>query len=194
VLETAVGLIVGVCAGAATPPVARRYGVAARWWIWVAVGAVAGAALGWRLGVAVVLALWLVVLAVGVPLAAIDLGAHRLPDPLVLPALALVAALALAIGLPRALLGGAILATVYAALALLPRSGLGFGDVKLAALLGAALAALGWPPLIWGTAIAFALGGGLALVLLTTGRARRDSHLPFGPAMLAGAWLAALSA
>jgi leader peptidase (prepilin peptidase)/N-methyltransferase len=198
VLEAAAGALVGVCAGAVTPPVARRYRVAARWWAWAPVGAIAGTALGWRLGAlpapGQALALWLVVLAVGVPLAAIDLGAHRLPDPLVLPATALVATLAVVIGSPRALLGGAALVTAYAALALLPRSGLGFGDVKLAGALGTALAALGWAPVVWGTAFAFGLGGGVALLLLAAGRARRDTHLPFGPAMLAGALLAALAA
>jgi prepilin signal peptidase PulO-like enzyme (type II secretory pathway) len=34
----------------------------------------------------------------------------------------------------------------------------------------------------------------MALVLLVTRRARRDTQLPFGPAMLAGAVLAALLA
>jgi leader peptidase (prepilin peptidase)/N-methyltransferase len=166
--------------------------VAARWWVWAPVGAVVGATLGWRVGSGHALPLWLIVLAVGVPLAAIDLGAHRLPDPLVLPATGLVATLAVATGSPRALLGGAALATAYAALAVLPRSGLGFGDVKLAGPLGIALAALGWGSLVRGTVFTFALGGGVALVLLATGRARRDTHLPFGPAMIAGALLAAV--
>jgi len=82
--------------------------------------------------------------------------------------------------------------TVYAVLAVLPRSGLGFGDVKLAALLGIALARIGWAPLVWGTTLAFVLGGVAALVLLATRRATRDTHLPFGPAMLAGAGVAAV--
>jgi leader peptidase (prepilin peptidase) / N-methyltransferase len=191
VLEVAAGLLAGAGAGAATPPVATRFGVAARWWAWTPVGAVAGAALGWRLDWTA-LVLWLVVLVVGVPLAAIDLGAHRLPDALVLPAAALVAVLAVGTGTPRAPLGGAALATGYAVLAVLPRSGLGFGDVKLAGLLGTALALLGWAPLVRGTAFAFVLGGAAAVVLLATRRATRETHLPFGPAMLAGAWMAAV--
>lgn len=161
------------------------------------VGATAGAALGVRPGagadsLAVFLA-WLIVLAVGVPLAAIDLGAHRLPDALVLPAAALVATLAAATGSAGALLGGAALVIAYTLLAVLPGSGLGFGDVKLAGILGTALALVGLRPLVLGTVYAFVLGGVAALVLLVTGRATRHTHLPFGPAMLAGASLAAIS-
>jgi leader peptidase (prepilin peptidase) / N-methyltransferase len=191
VLEVAAGVLAGSVAGAVTPPVAQRFGASARWWAWAPAGAVAGAGLGWRIEHPA-LALWLIVLGVGVPLAAIDLGVHRLPDALVLPAAALVAVLAVGTGTPRAPLGGAALATGYAVLAVLPRSGLGFGDVKLAGLLGTALATLGWSPLVRGTVYAFVLGGAVALVLLATRRATPDTHLPFGPAMLAGAWLAAV--
>jgi leader peptidase (prepilin peptidase)/N-methyltransferase len=160
--------------------------------VWPLAGGAAGAGLAGRLDTGAVLAVWLVVLAVGIPLAAIDLAVHRLPDPLVLPAAALVAVVAVATGSPHALLGGVALVTGYGLLAVLPRSGLGFGDVKLAGPLGTALAMLGPRPIITATVCAFALGGVAALVLLVTGRATRHTHLPFGPAMLAGAWLAAI--
>jgi leader peptidase (prepilin peptidase)/N-methyltransferase len=84
------------------------------------------------------------------------------------------------------------LVTAYALLAVLPRSGLGFGDVKLAGLLGTALALLGWGALAWGTALAFLSGGLMAAALLVTGRAKRNTPLPFGPHMLAGALVAAV--
>jgi leader peptidase (prepilin peptidase)/N-methyltransferase len=132
-------------------------------------------------------------LAVGVPLAGVDLGVYRLPDVLVLPAAFLVAGLAVVAGSLSALLGGAALMTGFALLAVLPRSGLGFGDVKLAGPLGTALALLGWWPLVLGTVYAFVLGAAAAVVLLATGRATRGTHIPFGPAMLAGAWLAAIT-
>jgi leader peptidase (prepilin peptidase)/N-methyltransferase len=163
------------------------------------VGTLAGATLSWAilpLGIQVLV--WSVTLAVGVPLTAIDLGAHRLPDALVLPAVTAAVLVALVGGAPAAVAGGAMLVTAYALLAVLPRSGLGFGDVKLAGLLGTALALLGsaptpnWGALAWGTALAFTSGGVVAAVLLATGRARRDTPLPFGPHMLAGALLAAV--
>jgi leader peptidase (prepilin peptidase)/N-methyltransferase len=154
---------------------------------------VVGAALGWRVGPAGVVALgaWLAVLAVGIPLVAIDLAVHRLPDPLVLPALLVVAVLAAAAGEVRALVAGLALLAGYALVALAPRSDLGFGDVKLAGLLGTALGLLGWDAVGWATAYAFLLGGGVAAALLLTGRARRDTPLAFGPYLLAGAILAA---
>jgi leader peptidase (prepilin peptidase) / N-methyltransferase len=184
------GVIAGVVAGLATPLISRRFGARARGWPYAVGGALLGAALGWRLDWPS-LGPWLVVLVAGLPLCAIDLAVHRLPDLIVLPATALAA---LSAWSPDALAGGAVLATGYAVLAVLPRSGLGFGDVKLAGLLGVALAALGWSPLVLGTVYAFVLGGVAALVLLATRRVDRDTHLPFGPAMLAGALLAALVA
>ncbi|GAA1031379.1 hypothetical protein GCM10009557_26570 [Virgisporangium ochraceum] len=190
-LTTLLMMIVGAGAGAATPAVAARFGVAARARPWISVGTAAGAVLGWALAPGD-LWVWAVTLAVGVPLAAIDLGAHRLPDALVLPAVAAAAVVALVGGEPAAVAGGALSVTACALLAVLPRSGLGFGDVKLAGLLGTALGLLGWAALAWGAALAFVSGGVVAAVLMATGRARRDTPLPFGPHMLAGALVVAV--
>jgi leader peptidase (prepilin peptidase)/N-methyltransferase len=66
---------------------------------------------------------------------------------------------------------------------------MGFGDVKLAGLLGGALAWLGWGPFAVGAFGAFLLGGMFAVGLLLTGRANRGSGIPFGPWMLLGAAL-----
>jgi prepilin signal peptidase PulO-like enzyme (type II secretory pathway) len=70
------------------------------------------------------------------------------------------------------------------------RSGLGFGDVKLAGVLGLPLGWLGWPAVLLGLALPHLLAGPVALFLLLTGRAKRGTGLPFGPALLAGALLA----
>jgi leader peptidase (prepilin peptidase)/N-methyltransferase len=189
-------MVVGAAAGAATPMIAARFGVNPKTWPWVAVGALAGASLGQTL-IPTEAVVWSVILAVGLPLAAIDLGARRLPDALVLPAAAAAVVATVVGGASAAVAGGIALVTLYALLAVLPRSGLGFGDVKLAGLLGTALALLGsasppnWSALAWGTALAFGSGGLVAVVLLATGRARRETALPFGPHMLAGALLAA---
>ena len=71
---------------------------------------------------------------------------------------------------------------------------MGFGDVKLAGLLGLYLGWLGWIELAVGAFAAFLFGGLVGLALLVTGRAGRKSHLPFGPFMLVGALLAILAA
>lgn len=89
--------------------------------------------------------------------------------------------------LVRAAAGLAGLWTAYLVLALLQPSAMGFGDVKLAGLLGMHLGYLGWPKLVVGGAGAYVLGAPLALALLLTRRAGRGTPLPFGPLMLLGA-------
>ncbi|GAA2723713.1 prepilin peptidase [Cellulomonas aerilata] len=135
--------------------------------------------------------------AIGVALALIDLDTHRLPNAIVLPSYPVLGALlALASwgtgdwsALLRAVIGGTALWVAYFALCLAKPGGMGFGDVKLAGLLGGALAWLGWGPFAVGAFGAFVLGGLFAVVLLVTGRAGRGSGIPFGPWMLLGAGL-----
>ena len=69
-------------------------------------------------------------------------------------------------------------------------SGMGFGDVKLAAVLGIALGWLGWGPFVVGAFSAFLLGGLFSIALLVIGRAGRKTGIPFGPWMILGAVLA----
>jgi leader peptidase (prepilin peptidase)/N-methyltransferase len=66
---------------------------------------------------------------------------------------------------------------------------MGLGDVKLAGVLGVFLGYLGWGPLAVGAFSAFLLGGLFGIALVITGRARKGSGIPFGPWMLAGAWV-----
>jgi leader peptidase (prepilin peptidase)/N-methyltransferase len=130
-------------------------------------------------------------------LAVIDLRHHLLPDRVVLPTLAsggvllLVAAAADSAwpALFRAVLGAVALFAVFLVLALISPGGLGMGDVKLAAVLGLFLGWLGWGPVVVGALAGFVVQAVVALVLLALRRVRRDSDLPFGPAMLAGAAL-----
>ncbi|MEU9739993.1 A24 family peptidase [Micromonospora chersina] len=143
---------------------------------------------------------FLVVAAVGLALALADLACLRLPDPLVVAAAGAAALglvpVALAGGTPERLLtalaGAAVSFAGYVLLALLPGARLGFGDVKLAAALGLPLGWLGWPTLGLGLLLPHLLNGVVVLALLVAGRVRRDTPLPFGPAILAGAWLAVL--
>jgi leader peptidase (prepilin peptidase) / N-methyltransferase len=165
----------------------------------VAAVAVAAYPAGSRTEAGLLLAVLLIVAFTGVLLAAVDLAVLRLPDVLVLPTagavLALLAAAGLVTGDPtpvmRALAGAATLGTAYGLLALLPGSALGFGDVKLAAVLGAPLGWLGWPALLLGGVLPVLLGGVAALALLATGQIRRDTPVPFGPALVAGFMIAA---
>ena len=127
-----------------------------------------------------------------------SLDVQRLPDAIVLPSivvglLLLTVAGALAgdwVSLGRAVIGGVVLFAAYFAMLVAYPAGMGFGDVKLAGLLGLYLAWLGWGVFAVGAMAAFLLGGIFALGLIVTGRARRGSGIPFGPWMLAGAALA----
>jgi leader peptidase (prepilin peptidase)/N-methyltransferase len=90
----------------------------------------------------------------------------------------------------RGLVAMAALWSFYFALAFLYPGGMGFGDVKLAGLLGLYLGWLGWSSVLVGTFTGFLTGGLAGAVLLATRRADRRTAIPFGPAMLAGALFA----
>jgi leader peptidase (prepilin peptidase) / N-methyltransferase len=151
-------------------------------------------------GVVLAAACWLAVAAVA--LAWIDAAVQRLPDVLTVPAYAGTAGLLLlaaAAGghwhsMIRAAAGGLVLAVTYAALAIVSRSAVGLGDAKLAASLGTMLAWAGWPVLVAGTFAGFLLAAGYGLGLLLMRRSSWRQRIPFGPFMIAGAFLALLAA
>ncbi len=64
--------------------------------------------------------------------------------------------------------------------------GMGLGDAKLAASVGAALGWISWQSLLTGTFAAFALAAVYGGALLVLHRATRTSHLPLGPFILIG--------
>ena len=135
--------------------------------------------------------------AISVALTGIDLDTHKLPNTIVLPSYIVVAALLTAASvvygdytqLLPALIGAVAMFVVYFAMALAYPGGMGFGDVKLAGVIGLLLGFLGWGILIVGAFAAFLLGGLFGIALLATRRARRGSGIPFGPWMLGGAWV-----
>lgn len=146
------------------------------------------------------LPLLLALAAAGVVLTVIDLHHHRLPDLIVLPLYA-VTVLGLAVaGLLSGswpvwpALAGAGIWTVVVGVPWLVSGGrgMGFGDVKLAPVLGATLGWISVPVSVAGLVMAFLLGAAVSIVLLLARRADRRTALPFGPALLAGALLAVL--
>lgn len=144
-----------------------------------------------------VLLAYLYLAAVSVALALIDLDTHTLPNAIVLPSFIVGAVLLGTVGilagdygaLLRAGVGAAALTLAYFLMALAYPGGMGLGDVKLAGVLGLFLGFLGWGPLAVGAFAAFLLGGLFGVALLATKRANRKSGIPFGPWMLAGAWV-----
>lgn len=135
--------------------------------------------------------------AASIALAAIDLDTHRLPNAIVYPTILMslgTALIAAGVTLDPALavraLGGAIaLSGGYLLLALAWKGGMGLGDVKLAVAIGALLGWVGWGALAVGAFAAFLVGGLVAIILMVTRRVNRRGGIPFGPWMLAGAWI-----
>ncbi|MEQ6900033.1 prepilin peptidase [Nocardioides sp. YIM 152588] len=136
--------------------------------------------------------------AIAIALALIDLDVRRLPDAIVGPAYPVLGGLLLLAGDPgallRALLGALALGAFYLAVWLLAPGGMGFGDVKLAPLVGALTAYLSWGTFLVGALGAFVLGALAGLLLIAGGRAGRRTAVPFGPFMLLAAWAAILGA
>ncbi|CAB5041075.1 MAG: prepilin peptidase [Actinobacteria bacterium] len=66
--------------------------------------------------------------------------------------------------------------------------GMGFGDVKLAPVLGLVLGWVGWSAGFVGLLGAWILGGCAGIALMALGKARRGTALAFGPFLFAGFW------
>jgi leader peptidase (prepilin peptidase)/N-methyltransferase len=81
-------------------------------------------------------------------------------------------------GIASAALGGGIGFVVFLLIALVSRGGLGWGDVKLAALIGLAT---GSPLVFVAIIMAAILGGIVAVGLLISRRRKRREAIPFGP-------------
>ncbi|MCW3845152.1 prepilin peptidase [Micromonospora yasonensis] len=165
----------------------------------VAAGAVLVLA-GGPVAVRAAVAWWL---AWAVPSALVDVAVHRLPDRLTWPAAAgtwaLLGVAALTGGGPvpwlRATAAGLALGAGFAATTLLlGRRGFGLGDAKLALGVGALLGWYGWPVLVTGLLLSFALSALVGLALLAARRVRWSSHLPFGPFLIAATALTLLLA
>lgn len=136
--------------------------------------------------------------AIGIALALIDLDVQRLPDVIVLPAYPVLVALLLIDWDPAAftdaLIGAAALGAFFFVIWFLAPGGMGFGDVKLAGVVGAMTAYLTWGTFLIGAFLGFLLGAVVGVLLMAGGKAGRKSAVPFGPFMLLGAWAAILGA
>ncbi|MGH2545169.1 MAG: prepilin peptidase, partial [Ardenticatenaceae bacterium] len=122
----------------------------------------------------------------------VDIETHFIPDRIILPAT--VAALLASLVDPRlawpsALLGAAEGFALCFVLVLLARGGLGMGDAKLSAFIGAVT---GFLPLLYALVVGILAGGASALLLLATRRVQRRSYIPYGPFLCLGGWVGML--
>jgi leader peptidase (prepilin peptidase)/N-methyltransferase len=174
-------------------------GIAARYPLVEAGTAVLFAAVAARFGWSWELPAYLYLAAVAISLAMIDLDVLRLPNKIVIPSYGVAAALLVPVSLtsgdPADLLRGLVAAgLMYLLYRVLAIWGMGGGDVKLAPLLGFYLGWLGWSAVMVGAFAGFLLGGLVGGVLMALRLADRKSRIPFGPYMLAGAFLAVFAA
>lgn len=124
--------------------------------------------------------------------AIIDLKEQIIPDSLVIFGLVSGTVFALAGGsrfLRDALLGAVIGGGILLAIALVSKGGMGWGDVKLSAVIGLFL---GWQSTLVTLYISFVSGGVCSLLLLLTGKKGRKDPVPFGPFLSGSAALALL--
>ena len=91
-------------------------------------------------------------------------------------------------GASPVLLSALIAAAFFAAIFFISKGKwIGFGDVKLAFLMGLLL---GWPGILVALFAAFMLGGIIGLGLIGTGKKSMKSQVPFGPYLVAGTFTA----
>ncbi len=197
-------LLLGAKCAGCRAPISARYplvelatGAAFAVVAWVALDPARSSASDQGWASAVVVAAFLYLAAISIALTLIDLDVRRLPNAIVVPAYAVLGVLftvACLLGAPwealvRAALAAAALFAFYLLLRTVRPGGMGGGDVKLAGVVGAALGWIGWGALVVGAFAAFVLGGIVAVALMLSGKAGRRSAIPFGPWIIAGAWV-----
>ena len=155
-------------------------------------------AFGMRLGAQPVVLAWCGFAAALVALSAIDWETTLLPDDLTLPLLwagLLAAALDWTVTPGTAVVGAAAgylsLWTVHRVFQLVTgKEGMGYGDFKLLAALGAWL---GWQALLPVVLLASVLGAAVGLAMKASGTLREGRYVPFGPFLAGGGLAVALA-
>lgn len=131
-----------------------------------------------------------VLLAALIAITGIDLQHQLIPDAITLPGILVGLLLNLATGRiswVESVIGILVGGGLFVAIILVSRGGMGGGDLKLGAMLGAFL---GWKALLFALFVAIVLGGVVGTVLLVTGLRGRKDPVPFGPFLAAGGAMA----
>lgn len=126
-----------------------------------------------------------------------DLSHTMIPDAVTLPGIAiglLSAAFILPIGLVDSLLGvmsagGILWFLAWISPYVFGKEGMGGGDIKLMAMVGAFL---GWQPVLLAIMVGSFLGSIVGVGLIAAGVMRRQQYIPFGPFLAVGSILALL--
>ena len=154
-------------------------------------------AVAWRFGVSLQTAGGLLFTWILVALTMIDIHKQLLPDNLTLPLLWLGMILALfdtytslQSSVTGAIAGYLVLWTVFQVFKLATgKEGMGFGDFKLLAALGAWM---GWAMLPQIVLLSSIVGAIIGSIMLVTGKTRSQQPIPFGPYLAIAGWIALL--
>ncbi len=156
--------------------------------------AVLFAAVGARFAHSWALPAYLVLTAALVALSAIDLEHYILPNRILYPtdgaAVVLLAVASAAThdwgAFGRALIAGSVAFAVFFVIHIVSPRGMGFGDVRLAFLLGLALGWLGWGEVAGGLFAGFLFGAVIGAALIAVKVRGRKQQIPFGPFLATG--------
>ena len=148
----------------------------------------------WSFGPTWTAALYAILFSALLVVAGTDLTHKIIPNVVTLPGIALGllgAATVLPVGMVNALLGivvggGILWALAWASPYVFGKEGMGGGDIKLLAMIGAFL---GWKPALLTIMIGSLTGSIIGIGLIALQFIRRDEYIPFGPFLVFGALL-----
>ncbi len=138
-------------------------------------------ALAWRFGMSPELPVYLLLASSLLTMSVIDLHHQILPDRITLPGIVVglvASATLLPSGFFPSLIGVLAGGGLFFAIAVLSRGGMGGGDIKLIAMIGAFL---GWQAVLLTTFLAAVVGGMVGVAMLTFFDKDRKHAVPFGP-------------
>ena len=178
------------CPGCAQPQ--------AKWWrplVLAVVSAVILGAFAVRIGPDIVLSVYCVLGLSLVAISAIDLEHFIIPNRIIYPTLALMVPLLVVSAavdhqwnaLAHAAISGAVAFVIFLVIHLVVPHGMGFGDVRLAGVLGLATGWLGFTHAFVGFLAGFILGAAIGIVIIAVTGGGRKTKIPFGPFLAAGA-------
>jgi leader peptidase (prepilin peptidase)/N-methyltransferase len=167
-------------------------------WVELATGIVF-ALLAWHYGLSPALGIMIFYACLFIVISVIDLEHGLILNKVVYPSMVVALLLALiprpwltqwiVTGIANAAIGGAIGFGIFLLIALISRGGMGWGDVKLAGLIGLAT---GFPLVFLSVIMGAILGGIVAVAMVITKKRQRRQTIPFGPFLAAAAMITLL--
>ncbi|MDH5527154.1 MAG: prepilin peptidase [Nitrospirota bacterium] len=146
----------------------------------------------WRFGLVPETPVYLALASALLALTLIDLHHQILPDRITLPGIVVglaASAFLLPVGILPAVYGVVLGGGLFLVIAVVSRGGMGGGDIKLIAMIGAFL---GWQAVLLTTVVAATTGSLVGLVLMALYGKGRKYAVPFGPFLSAGALVSLL--